>query len=470
MPQQHFDAIVIGSGQGGNPLARAMSQHGWSVAVVERRFPGGTCVNDGCSPSKTIDASARNAYLAKRGKDFGVLTGPVSVDMNTVWKRKQKVVTESRENNTKGIETYSTLILGEASFSESQSGDGSYSIDVLMQDGSAGQTFTAERVFLNTGERPDVPDLPGLDETPYLDSTRVMELQTVPDHLIVLGAGYIALEFAQMFLRFGSKVTVLERGERIAAREDKDIAECLRQILIEDGMEILTCSSADRVSGDEDSVQLDVTTNDGAVTIKGSHLLVATGRTPNVESLQLDRAGVKQNERGYVQVNERLETSAPSIWAIGDVKGGPAFTHISYDDFRILRANLLQDGNRSTADRIVPYVMFTDPELGSFGLNEMSAAKEGRTVRVATMRMSSMARADEMDESRGMIKALVDPETKLILGATVLGVDGGEVAAQLQIACMGGLPYTALRDGIFSHPTKAEALNNLFTNFRDGQA
>ncbi len=468
MPQ-HFDAIVIGSGQGGNPLARAMSTHGWTVAVVERRYPGGTCVNDGCTPSKTIDASARNAYLAKRGKDFGVLTGPVAMDMKTVWNRKQKIVLESRENNTKGIEKTSTLILGEGIFSEVQPTDGTWSIDVLMQDGSPTQTLTADRIFLNTGERPATPDLPGLDETPYLDSTRIMELQVVPEHLLVLGAGYIALEFAQMFLRFGSKVTVLERGERIAAREDDDIAACLRKILEEDGMKIITCTSADKVSGDENSVTLEVTTDDGPQTLTGSHLLVATGRTPNVESLHLDRAGVKQSDKGYIQVNGKLETTAKNIWALGDVKGGPAFTHISYDDFRILRTNLLEGGSRSTDDRIVPYVMFTDPELGSFGLNETSAKKQGTPYRLATMPMDHMARADEMDESRGMIKALVDPKTNLLLGATVLGVDGGEVAAQLQIACMAGAPYTTLRDAVFSHPTKAEALNNLFTSFTDGQ-
>lgn len=469
MPQQHFDAIVIGSGQGGNPLARAMSQHGWSVAVVERRYPGGTCVNDGCTPSKTVDASARNAYLAKRGKDFGVLTGPVSIDMKTVWDRKQKIVLESRANNTKGVESVATLLLGEATFSATQPTDGTYSVDVAMQDGSAAQTLTADRIFLNTGERPDRPEVAGLDETPYLDSTRILELQTVPEHLIVLGAGYIAMEFAQMFLRFGSKVTVLERAERIAAREDEDVAQCLRQILTEDGMTILTCTSVDRVQGDEDSVTLDITTDDGKQTLHGSHLLVATGRTPNVESLNLGRVGVKQDERGYIQVNDRLETSAKNVWAIGDVKGGPAFTHISYDDFRILRANLLEGGSRSKKDRMVPYVMFTDPELGSFGLNETSARKHGVKYRLATMPMSSVARADEMDESRGMIKALVDPETHLLLGATVLGVDGGEMAAQLQIAAMGNMPYTVLRDAIFSHPTKAEAFNNLFTKFTDGQ-
>ncbi len=468
MQEEQFDAVVVGSGQGGNPLAKAMAKQGWKVAVVERRYPGGTCVNDGCTPSKTIDASARVAYLAKRGADFGVQTGPVSIDLKKVWERKQKIVLESRGKNTDGIEKSCTLLLGEASFAEQQGSNGQHALSVLMQEGGERRLVTP-RVFLNTGERPAAPEIDGLDATPYLDSTRIMELQTVPEHLIVLGAGYIALEFAQMFLRFGAKVTVLERGEKIAAHEDDDVAECLRGILQEDGMKILTCASVDNVSGDENSVTVQVTLDEGARTLKGSHLLVATGRTPNVESLYLERAGVRQSERGHIEVNDRLETGVHGIWALGDVKGGPAFTHVSYDDYRVLNANLFGDGNASIKDRITTYVMFTDPELGRVGLSEKDAEKQGRKVRVAAIPMSYMARADEMDESRGMMKALVDPETKKILGAVVLGVDGGEVAEQLQVAIMGGLPYTALRDGVFSHPTKAEALNTLFGSFRDGK-
>ncbi len=467
---EQFDAVVIGSGQGGNPLAQAMMKHGWKTAVVERRYPGGTCVNDGCTPSKTIDASARVAYLAKRGDDFGVETGPVTVDLRKVYERKQKLVTASRKNNGEALEgDHGTLILGEASFAEAQPGSGTYLLDVLLQEGGTRQLQTP-RVFLNTGERPNPPDLDGLDEVPYLDSTRIMDLQDVPKHLIVLGAGYIALEFAQMFLRFGAEVTVVERGERLASHDDEDVAECLRSILEEDGMRILTCSAVKRVSGDENAVTLDVEVEGKPQTIEGSHLLVATGRTPNVESLHLDRAGVKQKERGgYVEVNDRLETSAPGIWALGDVKGGQAFTHISYDDFRVLRTNLLQNGSTSTEGRLTNYVMYTDPELGRIGLNETDAKKENIPYRVAQVPMKQMARANQMFEPRGTIKALVDPETKQILGATVLGVDGGEVTAQLQLAMMGKLPYTALRDGIFAHPTKAEVLNTLFTSFRDGE-
>jgi len=471
MAERHFDAVIIGSGQGGNPFAKATAKHGWQTAVIERRYPGGTCVNDGCTPSKTVDASARVAYLARRGADFGVHTGNITIDLAKVYERKQSLLMASRNNITKSLSTSenSTLLMGQASFAEQQPGDGTYRIDVALNDGGA-ETISASRVFLNTGERPHIPDnVEGLASLPILDSTSMLELKEVPQHLLVLGAGYIALEFAQMYLRFGSKVTVIERGERIAQHEDDDVAECLREILTEDGLEILTCSAVSRASGSAGNITLDLVTDNGPVVLKGTHLLVATGRTPNVEPLHLDRVGVKQNKSGHIEVNDRLETSAKNIWAMGDVKGGPAFTHISYDDYRILRTNLLQGGNASIKDRLLTYCMFTDPELARFGLNEADAKKQGREVRVAAIPMKWMARANEMDEPRGIMKALVDPQTKQILGATILGVDGGEVAAQLQIAMMGGLPYTALREGIFAHPTKSEALNTLFTYFRDGK-
>ncbi len=469
MQDEQFDAIVIGSGQGGNPLAKAMSKAGWKVAVVERRYAGGTCVNDGCSPSKTIEASARVAWLAKRGADYGVHTGEISIDMHAVWQRKQKIVLSSRQKNTDGLQQACTLLFGEASFAEETAQDGSHAVAVRMNDGSGERRLVAPRIFLNTGERPVVPDIKGLANVPFLDSTSIMELQSVPEHLIVLGAGYIALEFAQTFLRFGAKVTVLERGQRIAAHEDADIAECLRGILQQDGIEILTSTSVDEVSGSEGDLTLHVTTDDGPKTLHGSHLLVATGRTPNVEPLHLERAGVDQKSHGSIKVNDRLETTVPGIWALGDVKGGPAFTHVSYDDYRILRTNLLEDGNASMAGRPSNYVMFTDPELGRIGISEEEAKKSGQEVRVAVMPMSSMARADETDEPRGMMKALVDPETQRIVGFTIVGVDGGEFAAQVQIAMVGGLKYTDLRDAMFAHPTRAEALNTLFGSFRDGK-
>ena len=402
--EERFDAVVIGSGQGGNPLARAMAKHGWTTAVVERRYPGGTCVNDGCTPSKTIDSSARVAYLARRGADFGVDTSGFSINMQAVYDRKQSLVLASRKNNGEALQSDNgTLLMGQASFAADQPGDGSFALDVEMNDGGSRRLVTS-RVFLDTGERPHIPDVDGLSGVPFLDSTSIMDLTTVPGHLVILGAGYIALEFAQMLLRFGAQVTVLERGERLAAHEDEDVAKCLRGILEEDGIHIVTCSAVTKVQGGDGSVTLQITTDDGPQTIHGTHLMVATGRMPNVEPLHLERVGVKQNEHGYVQVNDRLETSTPGIWALGDVKGGPAFTHISYDDFRILRDNLLEGGNASKKDRLLTYVMFTDPELGRFGLNEADAAKQGIEVRVAEIPMKRMARANEMNEPRGMIE------------------------------------------------------------------
>ena len=470
MADEQFDAVVIGTGQSGNPLALAMAKQGWRVAAVERRYVGGTCVNDGCSPSKTIDASAKAAYLARRGADFGVQTGPIAVNMHTIWERKQKIVLGSRDGNADSLAKACTLLMAEASFAEEQPGDGSFAIEVRLNDDGATRRLLTPRVFLNTGERPHPPQLEGLDTVPYLDSTSIMDLQEVPEHLVILGAGYIALEFAQMMLRFGARVTVLERSERIAAHEDDDVAECLRGILESDGIRIITCSSVDRVSGAAGSITLHVKTDDGEQQVTGSHLLVATGRTPNVEALHLERVGVQQGKGGHIQVNDRLETNIPGIWAIGDVKGGPAFTHISYDDFRVVRTNLLQGGNASIAGRLTNYTMFTDPELGRIGMSEKDAADQGRKVRVAAIPARKIARLDEMDQAAGMLKAIVDAGTGQILGGVALVESGGEMAAQLELAMMGGLPYTALRDAIFAHPTRAEAWNNLFTNFRDGQA
>ncbi|WP_419804365.1 mercuric reductase [Terriglobus sp.] len=469
MADEQFDAIVIGTGQGGNPLVRAMAKAGWRVAAVERRYVGGTCVNDGCSPSKTIDASAKVAYLARRGADFGVRTGPITIDMHTVWQRKQKIVIDSRDANAESLRKIATLLMGEASFAAEQPGGGSFAVEVRMNEDGTVRHLTAPRVFLNTGERPHPPQLDGLDSVPYLDSTSIMELQQVPEHLVILGAGYIALEFAQMMLRFGAKVTVLERGERIASHEDDDVAACVREILEHDGIRILTCTSVERVSGTAGTLTLDLTTAEGKQQVTGSHLLVATGRTPNVEALHLDRVRLEQDKSGHIRVNDRLETNVPGIWAIGDVKGGPAFTHISYDDFRVLRANLLEGGNASIAGRRTNYTMFTDPELGRIGLSEKDAAQQGRTVRVAAIPAAKIARLDEMDQTAGMLKAVVDAESGQILGGVALTESGGELAAQLELAMMGGLPYTALRDAIFAHPIRAEAWNNLFTSFRDGQ-
>ncbi len=327
-----------------------------------------------------------------------------------------------------------------------------------------GRTLQGDLVFINTGGRPAAPQVPGLDRVGPLDSTSIMELDQVPDHLIVLGGGYIGLEFAQMFRRFGSRVTVIQRGSQLLSLEDEDIAGAVLAILREDGVEVFLQAEArcaERL--DDGQVRVVARTADGERAIIGSHVLLAVGRVPNTDRLETMAAGVETDGRGFVRVNQRLETTAPGVYALGDVKGGPAFTHISYDDYRIIRDNLLQGGARTTGDRPVPYTVFLDPQLGRIGLTEREAAKSGRPCRVATLPMSSVARALEMDESRGLMKVLVDPETRQLLGAAVLGIEGGEIMAALQLAMMGKLPYDTIRDAVFAHPTLAESLNNLFS-------
>ena len=347
-------------------------------------------------------------------------------------------------------------MFGQAHFS------GPKTLEVQLNSGGT-RAIAAELIFINTGARPARPLIEGIDSVRTLNSTAIMELERVPEHLLILGGGYVGLEFAQLFRRFGSQVTIVQRGPQLLAREDDDVAEAVAAILREDGVEMLLDTAAMRVgSGGSDSVELTVYTPEGARILRGSHLLVATGRTPNTEYLRLEAAGVQVDARGFIVVSERLETSMPGIYALGDVKGGPAFTHIAYDDFRIIRANLLEGGNVSTAGRLVPYTLFIDPQLGRVGLTEQAARAQGRAFRVAKLPMRRVARAMALDEQRGFMKAIVDAETSEILGAAILGVDGGEVLAVLQMAMLGRLPYPVLREAVFAHPTLVESLNNLF--------
>ncbi len=460
MAVETFDAIVIGSGQGGNPLAAAMAAKGWKTVVVERGPVGGTCVNVGCTPTKTLVATARVAYLARRAKDFGVETGQVTVDMKAAIARKREIVEKSRGSSYKQLTTTENLSLieGTATFT------GPHEVEVALNAGGS-RILTSERIFIDTGLRNAVPKIDGLDQVPSLDNASIMELEALPKHLIVLGGGYIALEFAQMFRRFGSDVTIVQAGKRLAEHEDEDVSAEIAKILEEDGITILLDAHATKVSG-QGGVTLSVKVGDAVSEVSGSHLLVATGRTPNTDKLGLEKAGVEVDEHGFVKVNERLETTAIGVWAIGDVKGGPAFTHISYDDFRVLKANLLEGGSRVTTGRPVPYTMFIDPELGRIGMTEEQARRAGKTIKVAKMPMTSVARGSESAETRGFLKAIVDGETDLVLGASILGVNGGEVATQIQIAMMGGVTASQLHDGIWSHPTWAEALNNLFGKYQ----
>ncbi len=461
MTVESFDAIIIGSGQGGNPLAEAFTAAGKKTAMIERKDVGGTCINTGCTPTKTMVASARVAYLARRGADYGVDVGPVTVDMGRVRERKRAMVSNWRQSGEKGLEkAHVELIRGDAFFVAP------LTISIALHAGGERQ-LTAPQIFIDTGTRSVVPAIDGLDSVPYLDNETVMELDHVPDHLMILGGGYIGLEFSQMFRRFGSKVTVVQAGAQLLRGEDPDVAAEVLKILREDGIEILLNAKTRKAASAGGVIRLEIAVEDKTFTLEGSHLLLGAGRAPNTSALKPAAGGVATDERGFIRANERLETSAPGVYAIGDVKGGPQFTHISYDDYRILKANLLDGGNRTTRDRMVPYTVFMDPQLGRVGMTETEARKSGRKIRVARMPMNYVARALETGETRGFMKAVVDAETDEILGAAVLGMEGGEIMAVFQMAMMGHLKYGVLRDGVFAHPTLAESLNNLFLYFDD---
>jgi pyruvate/2-oxoglutarate dehydrogenase complex dihydrolipoamide dehydrogenase (E3) component len=458
MNVSHYDAVVVGSGQGGNPLAIALAKAGRRTALIERKHVGGTCINEGCTPTKTMVASGRVAYLARRAADYGVRTGPISIDLMKVRQRKRDIVANFRGGNEQQIAKTQNLelIRGEASFS------GPKTLKVRTNNGEQIQ-LSADRIFINAGTRASRPKLDGLDSVPSLDNESIMELEAIPDHLLVLGGGYIGLEFGQLFRRFGSRVTMVQSGRQLLTREDPDVAEEVRKILQQDGIDVLLNAKTTCVEQVTHAIRLYVRAGDKDTVHDGSHLLVATGRTPNSDTLNLPAAGVRTDDHGFIAVNERLETSVDGIYALGDIKGGPAFTHISYDDFRILRANLLEGKSASTQDRQVPYCVFIDPQLGRIGITENEARMQGRKVRVAKLAMTSVARALEVDETRGFMKAVVDAETNQILGAAVLGIEGGEIMSVLETAMLGKLPFTVLRDATFAHPTLAESLNNLFT-------
>src|SRR5271163_4831973 len=461
---ERFDAIIVGTGQAAKPLAGALAKAGKKTASIESKHVGGTCVNEGCTPTKTMVASGRVAYLARRGGDFGVKTGPIAIDMVKIRERKRTIVKNAREGGERAIRATDcdALIMGEASFA------GPKLVHVACNRGGE-RMLRGDLIFINTGLRSaiPVPEIDGLADVPYLDNASVMELGEVPKHLVVVGGGYIGLEFGQLFRRLGSAVTIVQSEPKLLRAEDDDVAEEVRKILEQDGIEILLNAKAQSVRKQNGGLALTVKSADGERVVTGSHLLLAVGRTPNTDRLNLAAAGIEADEHGFVRVNEYLETSTPGIYALGDVKGGPAFTHISYDDYRIATANVLEGKRRSIAGRMVPYTVFIDPELGRIGMTEAEARASGRKIRVAKMPANSIARALETDETRGLMKIVVDAETEQILGAAILAVEGGEMASMVQIAMMGKLPYTALRDGIWSHPTWSEALNNVFFKFED---
>jgi len=459
---EQFEAVVIGTGQGGVPLAVALARAGRKTAIVEKGDVGGSCVNRGCTPTKTMVAGSRVAYLARRTSDYGVETGPVDVDMEKVRARKRAIVEEFRSGSESKIESTEglELIRGEAVFS------GLREMEVRVE-GETVRRLKGEQIFINTGSRPVSPRISGLEDVPALDSTSIMELDKVPDHLLILGGGYIGVEFGQMFRRYGAAVTIIQRGYQLLSREDEDVAKAVAGVLAEDGIRLLFGVETTHAARTDGGVALTIRRGEEESILRGSHLLVATGRVPETDGLALEEAGVEVDEKGFVLVNNGLETSASGIYALGDVKPGPAFTHISYDDFRILRTRLLEGEEAGLEGRMIAYTVFMDPQLGVVGMTEKVARRAGRDYLVARIPMNWVARALEMDESRGMMKALVDRSSGSILGAAILGVEGGELMSLLQVAMMGDLPYTALRDGVFAHPTLAEAMNTLFSRLEE---
>jgi pyruvate/2-oxoglutarate dehydrogenase complex dihydrolipoamide dehydrogenase (E3) component len=446
MKVEQYDAVVIGAGQAGVPLAAALADAGRRTAIIERTHVGGTCANDGCTPTKALVASARAAYVARRSCVYGIDTRSVDVDMAEVHRRMAGMVEQFRAGGERRLAKHGvTLVAGSARYL------GPRTIAV----GDALRIETPLSV-INTGGRPARPAIPGLDTTPTLDSTSILALEVVPEHLVVIGGGYIGCEFAQMFRRFGSAVTILQRGGTLLGGEDPDVAGMLADVLAEDGVEIVCHAAVTAIAPGQ------VTLADRAV--HASHILVATGRTPNTETLGLEAAGVATTGKGHVKVTETLATTASGIYAAGDVTGEAEFTHVSYDDFRILKTNLLEGGRATTTGRLIPYTVFTDPPLGRVGLTEKAARAAGYDVAVATLPMRAVARAIETSETRGAMKAVVDRTTSRILGVAVLGIEGGEIMGALQIAMMGNMPYQRLRDGIFAHPTLLESLNNLFAS------
>ena len=455
---KEFDAIVIGAGQAGVPLAKKLAQSGLKTALIEKRMVGGTCINDGCTPTKAMVATARLAYLASRSSDLGIDIPAYTIDFKAVMARKSAIVTQFREGTLKGVEKTEnlTLIYGEAKFKDDQT------IYVNGRDGNF-ENYTAKQIFINTGASPVIPQIEGVNEIKYLTSTTILQLEEIPEHLLIVGGGYIGLEFGQMFRRFGSKVTLLEKSRRLMPKEDDDVCEVMSEIFKEDGIEILTEAEVTKFSNSANgkiSVTVKLEGKESKHTC--THVLLASGRKPQTEALGLENTAVECDDHGHVKVNEFLETKAKNVYALGDVKGGPAFTQISYNDYVIVTKNLLENAKMSTINRMVPYCMFTDPQLGRVGITEDEAKAQGLDYLVAKIPMKNVARAIETAETRGFMKAVVDKKTKQILGATVIGEQGGEIMTVLQMAMMGKVTYEEVRFATFAHPLYAESLNNLF--------
>jgi len=441
-----YDAIVIGSGQAGNPLSQKLADQGWTVALIEKAHLGGTCINTGCTPTKTMIASAQVAHYARNAGRWGVRAKEVSVDLPAIVARKNQIVESFRSGQQRKVDERPNLHLyrGQAQFTGPR--------QLVVGE----KTLEGERIFINTGTRAAIPRIEGLEAAGYLTNASIMELSEVPEHLLVLGGGYIGLEFGQMFRRFGSRVTVVHQSDQILPREDPEIAAELRKALEAENIAFALNARTKRVQKTNGQIVLSLEAPQGPSTLSGSHLLVATGRTPNSEGLGSDKAGVETDSKGYVKVNNRLESNVPGIWAIGDVKGGPAFTHISYNDFQIVYANLIEGKKLTIDNRYVPYSVFTDPQLGGVGMTEKEALAKGYKLKIGKIPMGHVARAIERDETAGLMKLIVDASNDRILGASILATEGGELVQMLGVLMLAGLPYTLLKGAVYIHPTLAE--------------
>ena len=456
MPEiERYEMLVIGSGEAGKHLTWTMAQAGHRTAVVERKYIGGSCPNIACLPSKNVIRSAKANWFARHGGEYGIKSGPVSTDMQGVLNRKTKMVEyEVQFHLDRFKATGAELIRGEARFVAPKT------VEVHLNDGGR-RMVTGDRVFLDLGSHAAFPDIPGLAAAKPMTHIEALDLDRLPEHVIVLGGGYVGLELAQALRRFGSQVTVIERGRQIASAEDPDVAQALLQNFTSEGIEVLLETRVQKVEGlSGQKIRIAAENSLGEQTIEGTDLLLATGRTPNTQRIGLELAGIELDARGYIKVNERLETTAEGIWAMGDCAGSPQFTHVAFDDFRVVRDNL-NGGSRTTRDRLIPFCIFTDPELARVGLNESEAKRRGIGYRLAKMPMAAVFRAVTLGETRGFVKMLVDAESNRILGFTAFGAEASEMMAAVQTAMLGGLPYTVLRDAIFTHPTTAEGLNSL---------
>ncbi len=452
-----YDAIVIGTGQSGPSLAARLTKEGLKTAIIERKLFGGTCVNIGCIPTKTLVASARAAYMARRGADYGVIIdGAINVDMKRVKARKDEVVRQSNQGVTNWLKNMPncTVYEGHGRFEDP------HTVSVN------GEVLEGDKIFINTGARAFVPDSPGLKEVDYLTNSSMMEVDFLPEHLIIVGGSYVGLEFAQMYRRFGSRVTVVEMKDRLLARDDEDVSATVKEILENEGVEIRLNAECITVEKRGNGVAINVACETGAPKVVGSHLLMAVGRTPNTDDVGLDKAGIETDERGFIVVNDQLRTNVPDVWAIGDCNGRGAFTHTSYNDYEIVAANLFDNDPRRVTDRITAYGLYIDPPLGRAGMTEREVRASGRKVLVGKMMMTRVGRARERSETQGFMKILIDAETKKILGAALLGIGGDEVIHSILDVMYAGAPYTIIQRAMHIHPTVTELIPTMLGDLK----